>query len=199
MKKMRTSRHHILLSLLLALVTAFAVVPVAAQVTVNDPAGLLKRTTPAKQQSQGSNAKHQSQQAAPNKQQPAASPAEQKAADPDAAEPARPSSNSKRADASKLSISSQTVQGRSNGYRVQLLFSSAKNAKQQAYSLAKQVAAKFPQYRTYVSYNAPQWRLRLGDFTSRNDANKVMRRIRKAFPKMGQMTVVHDVVNRWGN
>ena len=58
----------------------------------------------------------------------------------------------------------------------------------------------FPQYHYYVSYNAPQWRLRVGDFTRRESARRALRRIKKAFRKYASETIiVTDTVNVWGD
>ena len=86
------------------------------------------------------------------------------------------------------------------GYRIQVLFSSRRGARNLAYARAKELAMAFPQYHYYVSYNAPQWRLRVGDFTRRESARRALRRIKKAFRKYASETIiVTDTVNVWGD
>ena len=57
---------------------------------------------------------------------------------------------------------------------------------------------KFPQYRSYISYNAPTWRLRLGDFKTHGDAQAALSHIRSVFPNYArEMTIVRDHINVW--
>jgi len=95
----------------------------------------------------------------------------------------------------------QTIQSRSVGYRIQCYtdnnFRTAKAAAQQR---AREIAMKFPQYRSYISYKAPSWRLRIGDFKSRREAQAALARIKSVFPKLSrQMVVVRDHINVWSN
>ncbi len=96
--------------------------------------------------------------------------------------------------------SSQTIQARSTGYRIQAFSSNQSNAKQALQQRARAIAMKFPQYRSYTSYHAPSWRLRIGDFKSQSDAQAALSRIRAAFPAFGrEMVVVRDHINVWGS
>lgn len=93
---------------------------------------------------------------------------------------------------------SQTIQGRSVGYRIQVYNDGSANAKANAQSRARTIAMKFPQYRTYITYNAPTWRLRLGDFKNQGDAQAALSRIRSVFPQFaGTMMLVKDNINVW--
>ncbi len=76
------------------------------------------------------------------------------------------------ADRKNYRFSDQAVKKRVTGYRIQVLFSSGRQARAIARERAKELALRFPQYRSYISYNAPQWRLRIGDFKNRGDAAK---------------------------
>jgi hypothetical protein len=40
----------------------------------------------------------------------------------------------------------------------------------------------FPGTRSYLSYNVPSYKIKIGDFDDKNDANKFMRRLIAAFP-----------------
>lgn len=89
----------------------------------------------------------------------------------------------------------QTVASRGYGYRIQAFTSSSK---QDAQRRARELAAKFPNYRTYIAFKSPTWRLRIGDFKNHNDAQAAMQRMRAAFPSYaGQMSVVKDHINNW--
>ncbi len=94
---------------------------------------------------------------------------------------------------------SQHKQGQRVGYRIQVLSDNSVNGKSKAQARAKTIAMKFPYYRTYITYNAPSWRLRIGDFTDRKSANEALSRVRAAFPSYGGVSIVKDNVNVWSN
>jgi len=95
------------------------------------------------------------------------------------------------------SVSQQTIQSRSVGYRIQAYNDRSKASVQQR---AREIALKFPQYRTYISYKAPAWRLRIGDFKSRGEAQNALRKIKGVFPSYArQMVIIKDHINIWGN
>ncbi|MDY3858287.1 MAG: SPOR domain-containing protein [Muribaculaceae bacterium] len=85
--------------------------------------------------------------------------------------------------------------GKIVGYRVQIFAdNNARNAKSEARMRERAVARSFP-YSTYVTYASPYWRLRVGDFATREEAAKVADSIRKAFPKYAkEVRVVKDNV-----
>ena len=110
----------------------------------------------------------------------------------------RASQTVSQADRERYRISSQRIETKVTGYRVQMVFSSAKGARGTCCKRAKEIAYKFPHYRTYVSYNAPQWRLRIGDFKQREYARRAMHKLRRAFPKYASgMIIVTDKINVW--
>lgn len=95
-------------------------------------------------------------------------------------------------------ISQQTVQGRKVGFRIQVYSDNSSNGKANAQARAKALSVKFPQYRTYLSYNAPSWRLRIGDFKDHSEASAALGKVRGAFPAYSsEMIVVKDNVNVW--
>lgn len=95
----------------------------------------------------------------------------------------------------------QSIQARGVGYRIQAYSdNSGNNAKAAAQQRARAIAMKFPQYRSYISYNAPSWRLRIGDFKNQEEAQRALQRVRAAFPAYGrEMIIVRDRINVWGN
>ena len=95
----------------------------------------------------------------------------------------------------------QSIQARGVGYRIQAFSdNNTATAKATAQQRARAIAMKFPQYRSYISYNAPSWRLRIGDFQKQEDAQKALQRVRAAFPAYGrEMIIVRDKINVWGN
>jgi hypothetical protein len=65
------------------------------------------------------------------------------------------------------------------GYRIQLFFDSDKSAVDDA---RNRFINSFPKVDTYVIYNAPNYFLKVGDFRTHNDAEKVKSAIDSQFP-----------------
>lgn len=158
---------------------------VEAQVSVNAPSGLSKRSNSAAKKKQSS-------------------PAHEEAAAPVKAAPSAPTTSStKRASRGTAvskngSVTGMTIVGQYSGYRVQVLFTSAKNGRAIAQQRAKKIALKYPQYRAYMSYVAPRWRLRFGDFKTYEEAKNLARLIKRSFPAMrSDVVVVTDKVNKF--
>ena len=158
---------------------------VEAQVSVNAPSGLSKRSNSAAKKKQSS-------------------PAHEEAAAPVKAAPSAPTTPStKRASRGTAvskngSVTGMTIVGQYSGYRVQVLFTSAKNGRAIAQQRAKKIALKYPQYRAYMSYVAPRWRLRFGDFKTYEEAKNLARLIKRSFPAMrSDVVVVTDKVNKF--
>lgn len=69
------------------------------------------------------------------------------------------------------------------GWRVQVFSdNNPRTAKNEARAKEQTVAAKFPQYRTYKRYQAPYWRLHVGDFRTQAEAQNAAAEMRRAFP-----------------
>lgn len=83
------------------------------------------------------------------------------------------------------------------GYRIQVFSdNNTRTAKVEARSMARNISERFPEYRTYVIYNSPFWRLRVGDFLSEEDANDAAVEIKSAFPAYRrEVRVVRDKIN----
>ena len=97
--------------------------------------------------------------------------------------------------------SQQTIESRGVGYRIQAYTdNNPRTAKAAAQRRARDIAMKFPQYRSYISYKAPAWRLRIGDFKTQREAQAALQRIKSVYPKYArEMVIVHDRINVWSN
>lgn len=84
-----------------------------------------------------------------------------------------------------------------NGFRVQIFDdNNARTAKHEAQARRSMVGARFPEFRTYVSFNSPYWRVKVGDFATHSEAEAAMGAIRQAFPHLGgQLRIVRDRIN----
>ena len=80
------------------------------------------------------------------------------------------------------------------GWRVQVFSdNNPRTAKAEASKTERLVSARFPQHQTYVRYNAPYWRLRIGDFRTQQEANAVADELRRSFPSYSkEIRVVRD-------
>lgn len=83
------------------------------------------------------------------------------------------------------------------GFRVQVFSdNNQRTAKNEARAKARNIAEQFPQWRTYVIYNSPYWRLKVGDFRTQREADEAVEEIKRAFPSYGkEIRVVRDRIN----
>ncbi|MCM1483097.1 MAG: SPOR domain-containing protein [Muribaculaceae bacterium] len=82
------------------------------------------------------------------------------------------------------------------GYRVQVFSdNNARTARNEARSKQRSIGSRFPNYRTYVTYTAPYWRLKVGDFRTQEEANTAAAAIKRAFPGYTEIRVVRDRIN----
>jgi hypothetical protein len=79
-----------------------------------------------------------------------------------------------------------------SGYRVEIFFSSANDAKEQALNKKKEFLSKYSEYNVHVKYRAPNFSVRVGDFRTKNEALKLHRKIRKDYPGA---FIVPDLIN----
>ena len=70
------------------------------------------------------------------------------------------------------------------GYRIQVYTSNMRGAKQEAYRLASQVRGAAPELSAYVTYSAPFWRLSVGDYGSRQEAQQQLNALRATHPQL---------------
>ncbi|MDE6512714.1 MAG: SPOR domain-containing protein [Muribaculaceae bacterium] len=83
------------------------------------------------------------------------------------------------------------------GFRI-LVFSgnNPRTAKAEATRRQQILAQQFPEYATYVTFDAPYWRLKAGDFRKYEDAAAALSRFKAAMPgHAGEMRVVRERIN----
>lgn len=69
------------------------------------------------------------------------------------------------------------------GYRVEIFAdNNARTARGNAQSRRDGVMSRLPQYPAYMVFESPYWRVRVGDFATRAEAEAAMADIRRAFP-----------------
>lgn len=85
--------------------------------------------------------------------------------------------------------------GRMAGYRVQVFSGNNRNAKSEGQTRENQIHLFFPEHNTYLTYGAPYWRLRIGDFRTSEEAADFAAELKKTFPAFKrEITVVRDRV-----
>ena len=83
------------------------------------------------------------------------------------------------------------------GNRVQIYSdNNARTAKNEARAKERAIVSAYPDLSTYVIYDSPYWRLRVGDCRSKADAEELASELKKAFPAYkAEITVVRDRIN----
>lgn len=83
-----------------------------------------------------------------------------------------------------------------DGFRVQVFSGNNQRlSKDEAFQKEKEVKELMPELPTYIKYDAPFWKLRVGDFQTHEEAYHLLRELMAAFPSYGkEMYIVDDKV-----
>ncbi len=69
------------------------------------------------------------------------------------------------------------------GFRIQIYSGNdQRKSKDEAFLKEREVKEMFPDLPTYVTYKAPFWNLRVGDFRTHEEARRIQRQLMDAFP-----------------
>lgn len=79
-----------------------------------------------------------------------------------------------------------------SGYRVQIFMEIGNEAIRHAEAMKKSFSDAFPELPIYLTYDQPYYRLRVGDFRNRVEAEKYLRLIK---PKFSLAFVTTDIIN----
>ena len=89
-------------------------------------------------------------------------------------------------------IQSRAEMGGLRGYRIQVYFGSGQQARKEANEAKASCISLFPTQKTHILYQTPFYKVRVGDFRTRNEAfiwhKKIVRKFPKAYP-------VNDIIN----
>lgn len=78
-------------------------------------------------------------------------------------------------------------------YRVQVFSSNQRSAKNDATNIERLLRTKFPNEDVQVNYASPFWKVRIGEFATREDASKFMQELKAAMPnQQSQIYIVAD-------
>ncbi|MEA4839860.1 MAG: SPOR domain-containing protein [Bacteroidales bacterium] len=83
-----------------------------------------------------------------------------------------------------------------SGWRIQVFSGNNQRiSKNEAFRKETDMKAAYPELSTYVKYNAPFWRLRVGDFQTYQDAQQMLVQLRHSFPSFGrEMSIVKEKI-----
>jgi len=79
-----------------------------------------------------------------------------------------------------------------NGYRVEIFFSSRMDAKEESLGIKANFLSEYPEHTVHVKFIAPNFRVRVGDFRTKNEAWKLYKSIQKDYPAA---FIVPDVID----
>ncbi len=68
------------------------------------------------------------------------------------------------------------------GWRIQIFFDSGANSKRKATDALRQFNQRYPDYEAYLSFKEPYYRVRVGDFRSRLEAEGFLRKVQAEYP-----------------
>ena len=99
-----------------------------------------------------------------------------------------------RSNASAESESGTATPAATGGYRIQVFSgNNPRSARAEAHSRAAAIGAEFPEWATYVTFDSPYWRLKVGDFRSYDDGRAALSLLKKHFPAYAkEMRLVRD-------
>jgi hypothetical protein len=78
------------------------------------------------------------------------------------------------------------------GYRIQIFFDSGTNSKTRARSIYESFLVKYPDIGAYLSFKSPNYKVRVGDFRTKLDAQRFLNEILPEYPNAW---IIEDQIN----
>jgi len=69
------------------------------------------------------------------------------------------------------------------GYRIQVYFGSGTDAKNTANKIRNKINNEYTEYESYLIYETPYFKVRVGDFRNKNEAYKAFKTIKNKYPQ----------------
>ena len=79
-----------------------------------------------------------------------------------------------------------------NGFRIQIFFDSGTNSKIRATSVYDNFLVKYPDVGVYLTFKAPNYKVRIGDFRTKLDAQRFLNEILADYPNAW---IIEDQIN----
>lgn len=110
---------------------------------------------------------------------------------------AAPEAGERSVQTDSLPASEAGERHRINGFRVQVFSdNNQRTSQQEAKAKERKINERFPEYETYIVYNSPYWRLKVGDFRTEFDAESAADEIKRAFPEFArEVRIVRDRIS----
>jgi len=91
-------------------------------------------------------------------------------------------------------VADNATRATTGGYRIQAYSgNNARQSKSEAERRAALISGSFPEHTTYVTFDAPYWRLKVGDFRTYEDASAALSLMKAQFPAYArEMRLVRD-------
>lgn len=91
----------------------------------------------------------------------------------------------------------ETTNVHRGGYRI-LVFddNNPRTAQAEAHGRKKMMESAFPELRGYVVFDSPYWKVKIGDFRSRGEAEHALERVKTTFPTISRsVRIIRDRIN----
>jgi hypothetical protein len=82
-----------------------------------------------------------------------------------------------------------TSTGQYKGYRIQIV---STTNREQAFKIKSDLMSKFPEEKTYVMFQSPSFKVRIGNFLKKEEAQKLRKSLNKMFPS--GVFIVEDTI-----
>ena len=77
------------------------------------------------------------------------------------------------------------------GYRLEVFFASGLKAREEAMNVKTEFLTKYPDVQAYMIFQSPDFKVRVGDFRTKNEALALKDRIKKTYPNA---FIVKDII-----
>ncbi|WP_159522367.1 SPOR domain-containing protein [Sunxiuqinia indica] len=78
-----------------------------------------------------------------------------------------------------------------DGYRLEVFFGSGLKAREEAMNVKTEFLTKYPDVQAYMIFQSPDFKVRVGDFRTKNEALALKDRIKKTYPNA---FIVKDII-----
>jgi hypothetical protein len=100
-----------------------------------------------------------------------------------------------RIDSDNIDVVNGKTYLKTRGHRVQVYSGNERKSREHAEKLQDQLKKMYPDLQTYVTYNAPFWKLHAGNYRSFEEASQMLRTLRQDFPQIrNEIYIVDDEI-----
>jgi hypothetical protein len=100
-----------------------------------------------------------------------------------------------RIDSDNVDVVNGKTYLKTNGHRVQVYSGNERKAREHAEKLQDQLKKMYPDLQTYITYNAPFWKLHAGNYCSFEEASQMLRMLRQDFLQIkDEIYIVDDEI-----